>query len=115
MAGNDRTDRLRRRADELEGLDDDEITGQDLLEAVRVGVAAASGKHQSMSKQEADEITLTDHGAAPKHDSTPAKAKFALAVLDRLTPAWRGPVVVLALGILGVLAWRGGALAGLWP
>ena len=62
-----------------------------------------------------DEITLTDHGIPPKPESVPPKAKFALAVLKELPPHWRGPVVIVALGIAGVLAWRGGAGLGWWP
>lgn len=37
---------------------------------------------------------------------------FLLAVLNTIQPPWlRGVVVIVALGLL---AWRGGALAGLW-
>lgn len=60
------------------------------------------------------EEEITGKFGAVKVESQPPKAKFALAVLKELPPHWRGPVVLFALGIVAILAWRGGALAGLW-
>ncbi len=102
--------RLRDLAEELRDADD-EITAEHLLDAVKAGAVIATGKHRPMSKTEADDrITPTD---PPK--SLDKRSRFALAVLDRL-PRWSRPVIVLAaLAIVGLLLWRGVALAGLLP
>jgi hypothetical protein len=111
------TDRVRELAKYIAEQPDDEpeeITAEHIIEAMKAGAVIATGSHAAMSKARAEEITLTDHGV-PKSESVPPKAKFALAVLDRLPAYARGPVVLVALGIVGIVLWRGGSLAGLWP
>jgi hypothetical protein len=75
VAGNDNgkkshTDRVRTLAKYIaEQPDDDEITGQHLIDAMKAGVALGvetTSKTRAMSKQEAEEITLTDHGQPPR-------------------------------------------------
>jgi hypothetical protein len=93
----------------------EEITAQHLIDAMRAGAAVAveaTGRHRAMQQEQAAAVTKPDN---PPPDSQPPKAKFALAVLATLPPHWRGPVVVVALGILGILVWRGGSLVKLWP
>ena len=64
------------------------------------------------------EEEVTGRFAAVDGKSVPPKAKFALAVLDKLTPAGRTVVVVLALLVFAALAglslWRGGTGLGWW-
>lgn len=89
----------------LEGADweEEEITAEHILEAVKVGAAAATGKHSAMSKDQAEEITLTDHGTAPKPDSDPPPSKLSplvvVWVIVRKFPPW-GAVAVALAGIL---------------
>ena len=89
----------------LEGIDweDEEITAEHILEAVKVGAAAASGKHAAMSKDQADEITLTDHGTPPKKESDPPPSKLSplvvVWVVVRKFPPW-GAVAVAIAGIV---------------
>jgi hypothetical protein len=97
---------------ELEGSEwDDEITETNIT-VEKGATVVITGKHQAVSKDQAAAVTKPDN---PPPDSQPPKAKFALAVLATLPPHWRGPVVVVALGILGILVWRGGSLVKLWP
>ena len=100
----------------LEGSEwDDEVTENHFhLPKGTTLEADRTGRLRAVSNPD-DEITLTENPAPKQPDSTPAKAKFALAVLDRLPAGWRGPVVIVALGLVGVALWRGGSLAGLWP
>jgi hypothetical protein len=94
----------------------EEITAQHLIDAMRAGAAVAveaTGRHRAMQQDQAAAVTKPDNKAP---ESQPPKAKFALAVLDRIQPPWlRAPVVIVALGLVALLAWRGIALAGLLP
>lgn len=88
---------------ELEGSewDDDEITAEHILEAVKVGAAAASGKHQAMSKDQAEEITLTDPNIK-RPSSVPPKVR-ALEHILAATNTWP-KVVALAVIVAAVVA-----------
>lgn len=95
----------------LEGIEweDEEITAEHILEAVKVGAAAASGKHQAMSKDQADEITLTDHGAPPKQQSDPPRSGVSGAISAVGSAAakintWPAAVAVVAF-VAGVVAY----------
>jgi hypothetical protein len=106
--------------EELRGSEweDEEITAEHLLDAVKMGAVIATGKHQAMSKDQADEITLTDHGVPPKSESVPPRQRFVLKLLDKVPAESRGTVVVVGLLVFGALAalsiWRGGAGLGWW-
>ena len=100
-------------AEQPDDEDDERTSPEIILEAMKAGAALASGAHQAVSKDQAAAVTKPDN---PQPDSQPPKAKFALAVLDRIQPPWlRAPVVIVALGLVALLAWRGIALAGLLP
>ncbi len=110
MAGNDNgkkshTDRVRTLAKYIaEQPDDDEITGQHLIDAMKAGVALGvetTSKTRAMSKQEAEEITLTDHGAKKQEsDAPPSKVSpvTVVFVAVRRLPPW-GLVIVALAGI----------------
>jgi hypothetical protein len=105
MAGS----KLSKLADELEDIDD-EPTGETNIIVQPGGVVHVeqTGKHKAMAQD--DRPTPSDP------PSQPAKARFALAVLDRIQPPWlRAPVVLFALAIVGLLVWRGVALTGIVP
>lgn len=102
-------------ANELEGLDD-EPTGETNIIVQPGGVVHVeqTGRHQAMTKDEADRVTPTD----PKSSALPPKQRFALKVLESIQPPWlRAPVVIFALALIGLLVWKGlvPALAAVAP
>jgi hypothetical protein len=97
---------------ELEGSEwaDEEITAEHYIHAEpgSTVIVDQTGKHRP--------VKADDRPTPSDPPSQPAKARFALAVLDRIQPPWlRAPVVLFALAIVGLLVWRGVALTGIVP
>jgi len=111
MATGENKSRLGQLADELEGIDADEVTGTNIQALPGSTVVVTTGKHQALSPD--DLPTRPDMMIPPKPDSTAPKARFALAVLDRIQPPWlRVPVVLAVIGAVVFLVERG---VRLWP
>jgi hypothetical protein len=97
--------------EELRGSEweDEEITAKHLMDAVQMGAVIATGKHKAMSKDQADEITLTDHGSPPKPESEPPPSKLSplvvVWVVARKFPPW-GAVIVALAGIAAYVMLR---------
>jgi Fe-S-cluster formation regulator IscX/YfhJ len=87
---------------ELEGSEwDDEITAEHLLEAVKAGAAAATGKHQAIA---AETPTRPDHRPP---DSTPPKLKlFDPARIDTAPKAVA--FVALLVAVVALAIWGPG-------
>jgi hypothetical protein len=96
---------------ELEGSewDDEEITAEHYIHVEKGGtvIVDQTGKNRAMSKQEADEITLTDHGALPKQQSDPPPSKVSpLSIawlMAKKFPPWGAVLVAIACIIAFVL------------
>jgi len=108
----DPLDELEEAIAELEGEEWEEITEtQVIAQPGSTVIVDQTGKHQALR---ADDLpTRPDMIRPPKPDSTAPKARFALAVLDRIQPPWlRVPVVLAVIGAVVFLVERG---VRLWP
>jgi len=119
-SGNGKTDTLRERfahnqaareqaLEKLEGIEwDEEVTETNITVEKGATVVVTTGKHAAMSKDQADEITLTDHGAPPrKADSDPPPSKVSPLgiawVMAKKFPPWGAVAVAIAAIVAYVL------------
>lgn len=100
----DHTDRLRELADEADDADE-EVTGQ-----VHVHVGQP-GRFQAV-----ESVTRPDAAPAPLSTGpTDPRVRGLGWLLDKLPEKHRVWVVLALIVLVGVVLWRGGAIAQLWP
>lgn len=97
---------------ELEGAEwEDEITAQDLMDAVKAGAVIATGKHEAMSKLQADEVTPYDPPRKPHTDppksGVPGIIRAITTGARDLVSAVNNAYALLALALLvaAFIAW----------
>lgn len=88
---------------DLEGSEwEDETTETNIIVQGGVVNVDNTGKHRALQVSQDDRLTPSDP------PSQPPKARFALAVLDRIQPPWlRAPVVIVVVLVVAALVWRG--------
>lgn len=107
----DPLDGLDKAIEELENTDwtdEEPVTGEILLDAIKAGAAIAAeatGKHQAL--QDARRASIPDSDPPPS-SGPPTKEKFFLKVLESIEPKWlRAPVVVIVVVLLFALVVSG--------
>jgi hypothetical protein len=108
------TDRVRELAKYIAAQPDDEpeeITAEHIIEAMKAGAVIATGSHAAMSKQRAEEITVTDHAVPePKsgiHGIITAGGGFVLGLVKAVNNFYAfGTLVVLLAAFIAWLKLR---------
>jgi hypothetical protein len=91
---------------ELEGSewDDEEITETNITVEKGATVVVTTGKHAAMSKDQAEEITVTDHGV-PQKQSDPPPSKVSLLAIGWVAAKRAPPWGIIILGVVGIIAY----------
>ena len=105
MPGNERTDRLRRRADELDGLDDEITENHIHVHGPAKLEADATGRLKAISMPDSDRETPTDPPRTdpPPKSGLPGIIAAGAGGVVRIVRVASTPMGLSALGLLGLL------------